>query len=99
MFIEPLAHDSQAKRGAGFAPAIHLPGGEVALGDVDHVADHVAHFPIFAARLDVPVIRVVNDVVELSALSACYIKYELFAVVIHWTGWHHSLLSLCDILR
>src|SRR6266536_1487862 len=92
MFIEPVAHYRQAKCIAGFTFASHVPGCQVAFSDVDHVADHVAHFPFAAARLDVPVIWIVNDVVELCALGASYVKYGISAAaVIHWVSWHHCL--------
>src|SRR5436309_15621488 len=97
MFIESVAHYLQAKWIAGFTLASHIPGCQVAFSDIDHVADHVAHFPFAAARLDIPVSRIIDDVVELSAIGARYVQYSIFAVVIHWIGWHRSLLLLYDV--
>ena len=97
MFVESVTHYRQAKRIAGFTFASHVPGCQVAFGDVDHVADHVAHFPFAASRLDVPVIWIVDDVVELRALGARYVKYGISAAVIHWVGWHRSLLLMYEI--
>src|SRR5579863_750114 len=99
MFVESVAHYLQAKCIAGFTLASHVPGFQVAFGDIDHVADYIAHFPFAAACLDVPVSRVVNDVVEIRALGTCYVEYGIFAAVIHWIDWHRSLLLLCDISR
>src|SRR5437660_8885428 len=97
MFVEPVAHYLQAKCIAGFTLASHVPTCQVAFSDVDHVADHVAYFPFAAARLDVPGIRIVYDLVELSTLGACYIKYGISTAVIHWIDRHHSLLLMYDV--
>src|SRR5712692_11632364 len=97
MFVEPVAHYLQAKCITGFTLANHVPGCQVAFCDVDHMADHVAHFPFAAARLDVPGIWIVNDVVEFSALGARYVEYGIFAAVSHWVDWHRCLLLMCDI--
>src|SRR5947209_6788019 len=97
MFVEPVAHYLQTKCIAGFTFASHVPGCQVAFGDVDHVTDHVAHFPFAAARLDVPVSRIIDDVVELRALGARYVEYGIFTAVIHWIGGHRSLLLMCGI--
>ena len=95
MFVEPVAHYLQAKCIAGFTLASHVPGCQVAFSDVDHVADYIAHFPFAAPCLDVPVIRIVNDVVEISTLGAYHVEYRIFAVVIHWVDCHDCLLSMC----
>src|SRR5690348_7953144 len=58
------------------------------------MANDVAHFPFAASRLDVPVSRIINDVVEFSALGAHYVEYGSFATVIHWVDWHGSLLLM-----
>ena len=50
--------------------ASFVPPGEVTLGHIDHVADHVAHLPLGATRLHVPVGRVVDDIVKLVTLAA-----------------------------
>src|SRR5712691_6364471 len=97
MFIEPVAHYLQAKCIAGFTLANHFPARQVAFSDIDHVADHVAHFPFATARLDVPVIWIVNDLVELSTLGACYIEYGISTAVIHWIDRHRSLLLMYDV--
>src|SRR5712692_250264 len=97
MFVESLAHYLPAKCIAGFILASHVPACQVAFGDVDHVADHVAHFPFAAARLDVPVIWIVDDVVELCALRARYVEYGISAAVIHWVSWHPCLLLMYNI--
>src|SRR6266699_3384611 len=47
------------------------------------MADDVAHFPFVAARLDVPVIGIVNDVVEFRALGARYVEYSILRKR-HW---------------
>src|SRR5947207_13253422 len=97
MLVESVANYRPAKCIAGFTFASHVPGCQVAFGDVDHVADHVANFPFAAARLDVPVIWIVNDVIELRAFGARYVEYGISAVVIHWVGWHRSLLLMSEI--
>src|SRR5437016_14167297 len=97
MLVESVAHYRQAKCIAGFTFASHVPGCQVAFGDVDHVADHVAHFPFAAARLDVPVSWIVNDVVEFSAFGARYVEYGISTAVIHRVDRHRSLLSIDHI--
>src|SRR5437899_13106544 len=97
MFVEPVAHNRQTKCIAGFTFASHVPGCQVAFGDVDHVADHVAHFPFAAARLDVPGIWIVYNVVELSTLGACYIEYGISTAILHWIDRHRSLLLMDDV--
>src|SRR5437879_1709379 len=97
MFIESVAHYLQAKWIAGFTLASHIPACQVAFSDIDHVADHVAHFPFAAARLDVPSLWIVYDVVELSTLGACYIEYGISTTVIHWIDRHRSLLLMYDV--
>src|SRR5947209_13529250 len=97
MFIESVAHYLQAKCIVGFTLAGHIPTCQVAFSDVDHVADHVAHFPFAAARLDVPGFWIVYDLVELSALDACYIKYGISTAVIQWIDRHRSLLLMYDV--
>src|SRR5258708_19805317 len=98
MFVKSVAHYRQAKCIASFTFASHVPACQVAFSDIDHVTDHVAHFPFAAARLDVPGIWIVNDVVEFSALGACYIEYRISTTVIHWIDRHRSLLLICDVL-
>src|SRR2546421_1326033 len=97
MFVEPVAHYLQAKCIAGFTLASHFPACQVAFSNIDHVTYYVTHFPFAAARLDVPVIRFVNDVVELSALGARYIEYSISTTVIHWIDRHRSLLLMYDV--
>src|SRR5258708_11714772 len=98
MLVKSVAHYRQAKCIASFTFANHVPACQVAFSDIDHVTDHVAHFPFAAARLDVPGIWIVNDVVEFSALGACYIEYRISTTVIHWIDRHRSLLLMCDVL-
>src|SRR5579859_6427588 len=98
MFIESVAHNLQAKRVARFTFASHIPRCQVAFSDIDHMTDHVAHFPLTTARLDVPVVWIVNDVVEFSAFGARDIEYGIStAAIIHRVGWHRSLLLIVDV--
>src|SRR5690349_19142699 len=68
--------------------ARHLPAREVALGHIYHVADDVAHLPVGAARLHVPIRRDVNDAVESAALGARDVGHGIFGAVVHRVDGH-----------
>ena len=58
VLVERIRHDEQAVGGRSlFAGAGHLEGLQVALGDVGHVADDVAHLPVAAGGRLLPVLR------------------------------------------
>src|SRR5260221_14672805 len=95
MFVKSVAHYRQAKCIVSFTFASHVPACQVAFSDIDHLTDHVEHFPFATARLDVPGIWIVNDVIEFSALGTCHIEDRMSTTVIHWIKRHCSVLLIC----
>src|SRR5262249_31106224 len=73
----------------GEVPALQVP-----LGDIDHVAGDVADLPLLAAGLDLPVGRVVDQVVERLALVADHVQHERLGLVRHrvdpWADGAHA---------
>src|SRR6185437_6233330 len=67
-----------------------------ALGDVDHVADEVAHLPVTAACGRLPVLRGVDDRVELAPLGTHYVENRVFGAVVHRIDCHGQLLLLLN---
>src|SRR5215212_3242963 len=54
------------------------------------MADQIADLPALAARVDEPVVRVVDHIVESAALGAHHVEHDILAAVRHWVDRHGS---------
>src|SRR5258706_4768508 len=83
ILVQRFTHHQQAKRVSRPILTRHVPARKIALGDIDHMPDDITHLPLGAARLHVPVLRLINNDEEIAGLGTNYVQYDIFAAVIH----------------
>src|SRR5579859_2194412 len=91
ILVERLSHYQQPCSVGCLAFARHLPARQIPLGHIYHMANHIPHLPIGAARLHIPVFWIINDLIEVRSLATHYIKHSLFRAKFHWIERHDSL--------
>src|SRR6476660_15412 len=92
MLIEVMTHDQQSDGVTRFVVAGAFPTSEVTFGHIEHMTDHVTHLPFRTTGLNVPVMRIVHEIEEISAFLADDIEDSIFAAVIHRVNRGHNLL-------
>ncbi len=89
--VQRVCHDQQAGSIAGLVLAGAFPTREIAFGHIEHVTDHIAHFPLGAARLHVPVLGYIHNREEVRAILADDIQDSILTAIVHRIYRWHSI--------